>query len=96
MWIYVRDGEDAFNGMVVMTVDPDEEQAAFVLMDGFIDPADVGRLTERFGNVEVHVDDIDVDLDSLDVQLDDLDARLDDLDIDVNIEVGEPKDGDHR
>lgn len=85
VWIYVRDGEDTFNGMVVMTIDPDEEQAVFVLMDGLIDPADVGRLSRRFGNVQVDVDDFDVDLDSLDEELEDLDDM--DIDIDVDVEM---------
>ena len=49
MWIYVRDAGDAFGGLVVMSLDHDEDEATFVSIDGLIDPAEVGRLT-HFGS----------------------------------------------
>ena len=54
VWIYVRDDGDNFDGLVVMALDPDEDQAAFVLIDGHIDPDDIGRLS-RFGNVHLNM-----------------------------------------
>lgn len=61
VWVYVRDEGDAFGGLAVMTVDDDEDNAVFVLIDGLIDPAQVGALTRRFGDVDLDVyDDDDV------------------------------------
>jgi len=47
--IYVRDDGDMFGGMVVMALDPEDQEAAFIIIDGLIDPAQVGRLSARFG-----------------------------------------------
>lgn len=53
VWIFVRDDGQMFDGMAVMAVDNDEESAIFVLIDGIIDPADVGALTRRFGSIDI-------------------------------------------
>lgn len=53
VWIYVRDTGDAFNGLTVMATDPEEDDAAFVMIDGLIDPAQIGRLSSRFGGVDL-------------------------------------------
>ena len=41
--------------MAVMTVDEEDDNVVFVLIDGLIDPAQVGALTRRFGNVDIDV-----------------------------------------
>ena len=61
VWIYVRDAGDAFDGMAVMAVggqddDDDENGAVFVLIDGTIDPSQVGALARRFADVDVDGD----------------------------------------
>jgi hypothetical protein len=57
VWIYVRETGDVFGGLVVMALDPDEDSAAFVLIDGEIAPDDIGRLSSRFGSVNLNLDD---------------------------------------
>ena len=57
VWVYVRDRGDAFGGLAVVALDPDEGAAAFVHIDGLIDPSQVGRLTSRFGNVDVDAEE---------------------------------------
>ncbi|MDT7857090.1 DUF4252 domain-containing protein [Rubrivirga sp. S365] len=66
VWIYVRDAGDAFDGMAVMAVDNEDDNAVFVLIDGTIDPAQVGALTRRFADVDVddEADQADRDGDS--------------------------------
>jgi hypothetical protein len=71
VWVYVRDEGEAFGGMAVMAVDEDEEQAVFVLIDGTIDPSQVGALSRRFADVDIDEDedaDVDVDRDDDDDQ----------------------------
>jgi hypothetical protein len=55
VWVYVRDEGDVFGGLAVMTVDDEDENVVFVLIDGLIDPDRVGALTRRFGNVNLDV-----------------------------------------
>ncbi|MEO0558798.1 MAG: DUF4252 domain-containing protein [Bacteroidota bacterium] len=57
VWIYVREDGDVFGGMAVMSVDHDDEEAAFILIDGLIDPAQVGRLSTRFGGPDLDADE---------------------------------------
>lgn len=57
VWIYVREEGDAFGGMAVMAVDPEDEEVAFILIDGLIDPALVGRLSTRFGGPDLDDDE---------------------------------------
>lgn len=57
VWIYVRDDGEVFGGLVVMALDPDEDSAAFVLIDGEIKPDDIGRLSSRFGSVNLNLND---------------------------------------
>ena len=64
VWIYVRDAGDAFDGMAVMAVgrqddddDDEEPSAVFVLIDGTIDPSQVGALARRFAQVDVDGND---------------------------------------
>lgn len=61
VWVYVRDAAEAFDGLVVMTLDRTEGQAVFVHLDGTINPADVGRLSRRFGDVDVEADEGETD-----------------------------------
>lgn len=61
VWIFVRDDGDVFDGMAVMAVDNEEQNAVFVLIDGTINPADVGALTRRFGDIEYDYSDEDDD-----------------------------------
>ena len=56
-WIYVLSQGDAFGGMALMAVDLSDEQVAFVMIDGFIEPEMIGRLSSRFGNVDLDEDD---------------------------------------
>jgi len=64
VWIYVRDDGDVFQGMTVLAVDSDDENAVFVYIDGAIDPTQVANLSRRFAHVDVDIDeDIDVDVD---------------------------------
>ena len=55
VWVYVRDEGNMFGGLAVMAVDEEDENVVFVLIDGLIDPAQVGALTRRFGNVDIDV-----------------------------------------
>ena len=52
VWIYVREEGDIFGGLAVMAADAEEETVVFVLIDGVINPDDVGALTRRFGRVD--------------------------------------------
>ena len=61
VWIYVRDAGDAFDGMAVMAVDNEDGNAVFVLIDGTIDPSQVGALTRRFADIDVDTDGDDDD-----------------------------------
>ena len=63
VWIYVRDLDDAFGGLAVVALDRADGEAVFVHIDGLIDPAEVGRLTSRFGNVSWGNDDEDDETD---------------------------------
>ncbi|MEM1115805.1 MAG: DUF4252 domain-containing protein [Bacteroidota bacterium] len=54
VWIYVLDDGEVFNGLTVMATDPEEDDAAFVVIDGQIDPAQIGRLSSRFGGVDLN------------------------------------------
>ncbi|MEM6326176.1 MAG: DUF4252 domain-containing protein [Bacteroidota bacterium] len=63
VWVYVLDDGDVFDGLAVMMLDGEEENAIFVHIDGSIDPADVARLTSRFGNVDIDFGDDDYDND---------------------------------
>lgn len=53
VWIYVLDDGEAFGGLAVMSLDPTENQVAFVLIDGVIDPSQIGRLSSRFGGPDI-------------------------------------------
>lgn len=53
VWVYVLDNGEAFNGLTVMALDHEEGSVSFVLIDGLIDPAQIGRLSSRFGGVDV-------------------------------------------
>ena len=57
VWIYARDAADSFDGLAVMVVDPADENAVFVYIDGTIDPANVGALSRRFAQVTIDEDD---------------------------------------
>ena len=57
VWIYVRDEGEVFGGMVVMALDYEDQEAAFILIDGLIDPAQVGRLSARFGGPDTDDED---------------------------------------
>ena len=59
VWVYVRDDGDLFDGLAVMAIDRDEDTAAFVVVDGTIDPAQVGALTRRFAKVDIDDDQDD-------------------------------------
>jgi hypothetical protein len=56
VWIYVREEGEAFGGLVVMALDPGEDHAAFVLIDGLIEPDQIGRLS-RFRDFDFGRDD---------------------------------------
>lgn len=60
VWIYVRDEGDMFGGLAVMAVEEDEDQVVLVMIDGLIDPTQIGALTRRFANVD-YDDDVDDD-----------------------------------
>lgn len=53
VWIYVREDGDIFSGMTVMAIDHEDGEAAFIVIDGLIDPAQVGRLSSRFGGPDL-------------------------------------------
>lgn len=52
VWIYVLDQDDVFGGLALMVDGSENDEVVFVLIDGTIDPAQVGALTERFGGVD--------------------------------------------
>ena len=56
VWVYVREDGDIFDGMAVLAVDEEDENAVFVWIDGVIDPADVGELSRRYARVDVETD----------------------------------------
>ena len=58
VWIYVREEGDAFGGLVVMALDEAEQEAAFVVIDGLIQPEDIEELS-RFGDIQLDGDDED-------------------------------------
>lgn len=53
VWVYVYDDGSVIGGLAVMAVDPAEGDVSFVLIDGVIDPAQIGRLTSRFGGPDL-------------------------------------------
>ena len=57
VWIYVLDDGTAFGGLAVMSLDHTEGDVSFVLIDGTIDPSQIGRLSSRFGGPDI--DDLD-------------------------------------
>ncbi len=57
VWVYVREAGDVFDGMAVMSLDHDGGDASFVLIDGPIDPSQVGHLGSRFGGVDIEAQD---------------------------------------
>lgn len=59
VWVYVRDQDDVFGGLVVVALNRTEGDATFVHIDGRITPAEIGRLTTRFGDVNINTDDDD-------------------------------------
>ena len=56
VWVYVREDGDAFDGLAVLAFDREDETAAFVHIDGTINPAQVGELSRRFARVELDRD----------------------------------------
>jgi hypothetical protein len=55
VFIYVLPSGNVLNGLVVMVLDENDNEATFVTIDGRIDPAQIGRLGRQF-NVP-HLDD---------------------------------------
>ena len=53
VWIYVLDDGSAFGGLAVMSLDHTEGDVSFVLIDGTIDPSQIGRLSSRFGGPDL-------------------------------------------
>ena len=53
VWVFVNDRDDAFGGLAVVAVDHTEETATFVHIDGLIDAEQIGRLSSRFGGVDI-------------------------------------------
>lgn len=56
VWVFVNDRDDAFGGLAVVAVDHGEQTATFVHIDGLIDATQIGRLSSRFGGVDVDVE----------------------------------------
>lgn len=48
-FVYLLSDGDVINGLVVMSLDEEDNEATFVTIDGRIDPAHVGRLGGHFG-----------------------------------------------
>lgn len=48
VFIYLDTSGDVINGLVVMSLDEEEDEATFVTIDGRIDPAQIGRLGSTF------------------------------------------------
>ena len=59
VWIYVLDDGSVIDGLAVMALDHDEDSVSFVLIDGTIDPSQIGRLSARFGGPDLDDDDED-------------------------------------
>ena len=57
VWVYVREDGDVFDGMAVLAVDQEDENAVFVWIDGLIDPANVGELSRRYARVDIEDED---------------------------------------
>lgn len=57
VWIYVREAGDAFGGLIVMALDEEKDEAAFVVIDGLIEPDQIGRLSSSFGDLDFDWDD---------------------------------------
>lgn len=55
VWVYVRDESDVFGGLVVVALNRTDGDATFVHIDGLISADEIGRLTTRFGDVDVSV-----------------------------------------
>ncbi|HEX9952350.1 MAG TPA: DUF4252 domain-containing protein [Rubricoccaceae bacterium] len=53
VWVYVREAGDAFDGLAVVSLDHESGEASFVLIDGPIDPEQIGNLGGRFGIPDV-------------------------------------------
>jgi len=53
VYIYLDTSGDVINGLVVMSLDEEEDEATFVTIDGRIDPAQIGRLGSRFNVPEL-------------------------------------------
>ncbi len=53
VWIYVLDDGSVIDGLAVMSLDRTEGDVSFVLIDGTIDPAQIGRLSARFGGPDI-------------------------------------------
>ena len=48
VFIYLKISGDVIDGLVVMSIDEEDDEATFVTIDGRIDPAQIGRLGSRF------------------------------------------------
>lgn len=59
VWVFVNDRDDAFGGLAVVAVDHAERTATFVHIDGLIDVEQIGRLSSRFGGVDVDLNEND-------------------------------------
>ena len=57
VWVFVHDRDDAFGGLAVVAVDHTDQTATFVHIAGLIDADQIGRLSSRFGGVDVDLDD---------------------------------------
>ncbi len=51
--IFVRESGDAFDGMVVMSLDEEDGEASFVFLDGLIDLARIADLSDRFAGTDL-------------------------------------------
>jgi pyruvate/2-oxoglutarate dehydrogenase complex dihydrolipoamide acyltransferase (E2) component len=51
--IFVRESGDAFDGMVVMSLDEEDGEASFVFLDGLIDLASIADLSDRFAGTDL-------------------------------------------
>ena len=58
--IFVREAAGAFDGMVVMALDGDDGDAAFVFIDGPIDLSQLNSLSDRFAGTALDEDDDEV------------------------------------
>lgn len=55
-YVYLRPDGSLLDGMVVITLDEDDNEATFVSIDGLIDPSSIADLGSRFGGVDVDID----------------------------------------